>query len=462
MEKMHHAQRAALIVAILSCFNGPFMASSVTVALPTIGQEFSMGPILLGWISTAFLLAIAPLMIPFGRLGDIYGFKKIFVAGLALLFGSSFLIAIAHSGSMIIFCRALQGVAAGMIYSTVIPMMVAAVPMGKRGQVLGLATAATYLGLSLGPFLGGIITHYLGWRFIFWLNMPINLLLLTITYFTVAGDQKQALGAKFDLIGAFLLGGGLLAIMYGFSSLPSLSGAILIGAGLLDVLLFIFFEMKTAQPIVDINLFRYNPVFAFSNLAALINYAATFAVTFLLSLYLQQIKALTPQFAGLLLVAQPIVQAAFSPMIGRLSDRMEPRLLASWGMGFTLLGLVMLVFLDGTSALAYIVLCLMVLGFGFALFSAPNTNAVMSAVDRQVYGVASATLSTMRQLGMTFSMGIVMMTMSMLLGRAAITPGNPGPFLDSMRTAFIIFAVMCCGGIFASLARGNMTRTAAE
>jgi MFS family permease len=290
------------------------------------------------------------------------------------------------------------------------------------------------------------------------LNIPLSLVLLGVTHFTFAGDGKKAPGEKFDLIGAFLLGCGLLAIMYGFSSLPAISGTILIGAGMALIMLFVFFEMKTTQPIVNINLFRYNAVFAFSNLAALINYAATFAVTFLLSFYLQDIKALTPQFAGLILVAQPIVQAVCSPMVGRLSDRLEPRLLASWGMAFTLLGLIMLVFLKGKSTLLYVLICQMILGFGFGLFSAPNTNAVMSAVDRHVYGVASATLSTMRQLGMTFSMGIVMMSMSMLLGKAAITPGNHGQFLDSMRISFIIFSLMCCGGIFASLARGNIKR----
>jgi EmrB/QacA subfamily drug resistance transporter len=453
-----NSQRAILIVTILSSFSFPFMSSSVIVALPSIGQEFAMGPTLLGWISTSFLLAVAPLMIPFGRLSDIYGRKNIFVAGLLILFADSLLIALARSGEMIIACRVLQGISSAMLNATVFPIMVAAVPLSQRGYVLGLATAAVYFGLSAGPFLGGIITHYLGWRFIFWLNVPLSLALLMITCVTVENDQRNVRGEKFDSVGAFLLASGLLAVMYGFSSLPSPTGALLIGVGICDIIGFVFFEMKTSQPIVDINLFRHNAVFAFSNLAALINYAATFAVTFLLSFYLQNIKALTPQFAGLILVTQPIVQAVFSPMIGRLSDRMEPRLLASSGMGLTLLGLIMLVFLNGQSALYYILICLVVLGCGFALFSSPNTNAVMSSVDRQVYGVANATLSTMRQMGMTFSMGIVMMCISLFLGKAEIVPANQGQFLDGMRIAFVIFALMCCGGIFASLARGNMKR----
>ena len=279
-----------------------------------------------------------------------------------------------------------------------------------------------------------------------------------ITTLMLKGDWAEACGERFDLAGAVILGLGLFLTMYGFSTLPSINGAILIAVGILGILFFVFFEMRALHPIMDINLFRHNAVFAFSNLATLINYAATFAVSFLLSLYLQKVKSLTPQSTGLVLVAQPIVQALFSPMTGRLSDRIEPRLLASWGMAFTLLGLIMLVFLGVNTSVFYVVFCLVILGFGFALFSSPNTNAVMSSVGRQFYGVTSATLSTMRQIGMMFSMGIVMMSMSLLLGRSEITPDNPGQFSASMRISFGMFALMCFGGIFASLARGNINR----
>jgi MFS family permease len=249
-----------------------------------------------------------------------------------------------------------------------------------------------------------------------------------------------------------------LAMMYGFSTMPSIRAAFLVAAGIICLICFVLFEIKVTYPIVDINLFRHNKVFAYSNLAALINYASTFAVTFLLSLYLQQVEAMTPQYAGLILVTQPVVQALFSPLTGRMSDRIEPRLLASWGMTCTFIGLIMLIFLDAGSALSYILICLMIHGFGFALFSSPNTNAVMGSVERHVYGVASATLSTMRQVGMTLSMGIVMMTMSMLLGTTDITPAHPREFIESMRISFAIFALLCLGGIFASMARGTVNK----
>jgi EmrB/QacA subfamily drug resistance transporter len=457
-ETIRHPKRIAILVATLSSFIGPFLSSSLNVALPSIGHEFAMGPIFLGWINTSFLLAVATFIIPFGRLGDIYGRKKIFMGGLFVLLVASLLIAISHSSMMIIACRVLQGFASAMIFATVIPMLLSVIPGSERGHALGITTGSVYFGLSAGPFLGGIITQHLGWRFIFWLNIPLSLTLLMITTLMLKGDWAEACGERFDLAGAVILGLGLFLTMCGFSTLPSINGAILIAVGILGILFFVFFEMRTLHPIMDINLFRHNAVFAFSNLAALINYAATFAVSFLLSLYLQKVKSLTPQSTGLVLVAQPIVQALFSPMTGRLSDRIEPRLLASWGMAFTLFGLIMLVFLGVNTSVFYVVSCLVILGFGFALFSSPNTNAVMSSVGRQFYGVTSATLSTMRQIGMMFSMGIVMMSMSLLLGKSEITPDNPGQFPTGMRVSFGMFALLCFGGIFASLARGNINR----
>jgi Na+/melibiose symporter-like transporter len=272
------------------------------------------------------------------------------------------------------------------------------------------------------------------------------------------GDWVEAPGERFDLTGTVILAFGLSGTTYGFSTLPSTRAVIFMVAGVLGIIFFVFFEMRTAHPLLDINLFRHNAIFIFSNLATLINHAATFAVTFLLSFYLQQVKALTPQLTGLVLVAQPMVQAIFSPMAGRLSDRIEPRSLTSWGMAFILLGLAMLVFLGSGSTILYVVLCLVILGIGFGLFSSPNANAVMSSVDHHFYGVASSTLSTMRQTGNMFSMGIVMLSMPPLLEKSGITPANCGQFLLSMRISLGIFVMMCFGGIFASLARGNITR----
>ena len=452
------SKRAALIVAVLSSFLGPFMGSSVNVALPSIGREFSMGAVSLGWINTAYLLAAASLLISFGRLGDIYGRKKIYMWGVIIFTFSSVLIANSDSGMMIILFRVLQGLGASMIFATGMPILISVFPIEERGKVLGIVVAAVYFGLSTGPFFGGLITQQLSWRYIFWLNLPLGLILLLVVFLMLKGEWAESRGAKFDLIGSVILGLALVSTMYGFSNLPSLYAGLLIIAGLSGFVIFVIYEMRVKSPLINIDLFRYNTIFAFSNLAALINYSATFAVGFLLSLYLQNIKGLRPQEAGLVLISQPIIQAILSPAAGRLSDRIEPRTVASLGMTLTLIGLILLAFLTAGSSMIYIICCLVILGFGFALFSSPNTNAIMSSVERRFYGVAGAMVGTMRQIGMMLSMGIVMMIMALLLGAAEIAPENHEQFVKSMQIAFGVFAVMCFGGIFASLARGKMKR----
>jgi EmrB/QacA subfamily drug resistance transporter len=434
------------------------MGSSVNVALPSIGQEFSMGAVFLGWVNTAYLLAAATFLIPFGRLGDIYGRKRVYMWGVLTFTCSSLLIANSGSGMMVILFRVLQGFGASMIFATGMPILISVIPVGERGKALGITVAAVYLGLSVGPFFGGLITEQVGWRYIFWLNLPLGMILLTVIFFMLKGDWAEAKGSKFDLAGSLILAAALLLAMYGFSNLPSLYAAVMIACGLVGMVVFTVFETRIQNPVIDIGLFRHNTVFAFSNLAALINYAATFAVGFILSLYLQRLKGFSPQEAGLVLISQPIIQMVFSPLAGRLSDRMEPRTVASTGMALTLTGLVMLIALDGGSSTEYIVSCLVVLGFGFALFSSPNTNAIMSSVERRFYGVAGAMVGAMRQIGMMLSMGIVMMILALLLGDSEIAPENHEIFVRSARATFSVFAVMCFGGIFASLARGKLKR----
>jgi MFS family permease len=281
-------------------------------------------------------------------------------------------------------------------------------------------------------------------------------MVIALIFWKLKGEWAEARGEKFDVAGSIMYSLMLLAIMYGFTMLPDIAGTLLILAGAAGFAAFIRWETKVKSPVLDIGLFRNNTVFALSNVAALINYSATFAVGFLLSLYLQYVKGLSPQNAGLVLVAAPVVQAIFSPFAGRLSDKIEPRIVASAGMGLTVIGLIFFIFLGKATSLWFIIAGLMILGLGFALFSSPNTNAVMSSVDRKSYGVASATLSTMRQIGMTFSMGMVMLIFGIYIGHVQITPEYYAAFITSVNVAFIISAVLCFGGIFASLARGKV------
>jgi MFS family permease len=269
-------------------------------------------------------------------------------------------------------------------------------------------------------------------------------------------EWAEARDEKFDLAGSILYSATLLVLMYGLSLLPARTGVALTIAGVAGAALFVRWEMKATSPLLNMDLFFYNAVFAFSNLAALINYSATFAVTFLMSLYLQYIKGFTPQHAGFILVSQPLVMAVFSPLAGRLSDKIEPKVVASVGMGFTAAGLFLFTFLANDTHIGFVVTGLMLLGFGFALFSSPNTNAVMSSLEKRFYGVGSATLGTMRLIGQMLSMGIAMVIFALHIGTARITPEYYPLFLTSMRTALVIFSALCVGGIVAALARGKV------
>jgi len=445
-----------LLVTTAASFIFTFMASAVNVALPTIGRELSLDAIMLGWIAAAYLLSSATFLVPFGRIADIYGRKKIFTLGIAIFTLSSLFAGMANSATMLISFRVLQGIGGAMLAGTAVALLTTVFPANERGKVLGINVAAAYIGLSLGPVLGGVVTQHFGWRGIFFLSAFLGLAVIGVALWKLKGEWAGAKGEKFDSVGSVIYILGLVALVYGFTLLPAPSGVWLIVGGIIGLSAFVRWEMRTRSPVLDISLFRNSRAFTLSNVAALINYSATFAISFLISLYLQYVKGFNPESAGLILVAMPAMQAIFSPLAGRLSDRIEPRLIASTGMALTTIGLVIFIFLSEETPVELIIGNLILMGFGFALFSSPNTNAVMSSAPKTAYGVASATLATMRQVGMVLSMGIAMLMFTLYIGRVQITPEYYSLFQQSMKTAFIIFAILCFGGIFASLARGKV------
>lgn len=455
------AKRAALLVFTVSSFLTPFMASAIGVALPQIGREFGIDAVYLSWTMTAFLLSAAVFLVPFGRLADIRGRKRVFVTGIAVFAVFSFWCGAAGSAAMLVVGRVLQGIGSAMIFGTGIAILTSVFPDRERGRALGITVAAVYAGLAAGPFLGGILVEHLGWRSVFYANVPAGGLIVLVVLRRLKGEWAESRGEPFDLPGAVLYGAALVAIMLGFSELTRGRGVWLLGAGIAGLVLFVRRELRTASPVFDLRLFRRNPAFTFSNLAALINYAATYAVSFLLSLFLQYTRGYGAEGAGAVLVWQPAVMVLTSLYAGRLSDRVEPRIVASAGMGLVAVGLALLACLGRDTGIPYLIASLVVLGLGFGLFSSPNMNAVMGSVERRHYGVASGTVGTMRLLGQMFSMGIVTLVLAVHVGRVPITPANHGQFLAGMRTAFAVFAALCVAGIFASLARGRM-RPAAD
>jgi EmrB/QacA subfamily drug resistance transporter len=447
-----------MLIAAMSSFLTPFTGSSVNIALPSINRELAMSAVSLSWVATAYLLAAAMFLVPFGRIADIKGRKRVFLYGMAVDASASILCTMAKSGTWLIALRAMQGLGGAMIFGTGVAILTSVFPPRERGRALGINVAAVYTGLSAGPLVGGFLTERLGWRSIFYLNALLGVIVVITVLWKLKAEWVGAKGEKFDLIGAVIYSLSLVAIMSGFSELPSPLGFILLVVGALGLALFTIWEGRLEYPIFNINLFKYNTVFRFSNLAALANYSSTFSVAFLLSLYLQYIKNFTAEHAGLILVTQPIIMIICSPIAGSLSDRIEPGVIASIGMGFTTLALVLLTFLGSDSSLSFIVFSLVVMGMGFGFFSSPNTNAVMSSVEKRFYGVASGVLGTMRLTGQMFSMGVALLLFALYIGGKAIAPEYYPLFLKCMKVAFMVSASLCFLGIFASIARGR-TRT---
>ncbi len=451
-------EKSALIVATLTSFMGPFTISSVNVALPTIQAEFTADAVVLSWVATSYLLAIAVFLVPFGKVADIYGRKKIFTLGLISYTAASLMAVFSYSMPVLIAMRVVQGMGAAMFVTTGMAIITSIFPPTKRGKAIGIYVSAVYIGLSVGPFAGGFLTRYLGWRSLFAVVVPFGAASIFATLKFLKGEWADARGEKLDIRGSILYGFSILALVYGASLLPRVESLVLIVIGLSGLGMFIRYEIRIQNPVFEVRLFRQSRLFTFSSLAALINYSATFAITFLLSLYLQYLKGIPPQYAGSILVAQPIVMAIFSPLAGRLSDRIEPRFIATTGMIITALGLFSLIFINSHTSKTVIILLLVFLGFGFALFSSPNMNAIMSAVERRYFGIASGTVATMRLLGQMISMAIAMVVFAIYIGREQISPSNYSEFLTSVRVSFLIFFLLCTLGIFFSLMRGEVRK----
>lgn len=444
-----------LAIVIATSFLGTFLVSSINIALPTIETEFSMNAVSLSWILTAFLLASAIFLMPLGRWADINGIVKVYKCGIVVFTLTTLLCGLSPSGNFLIILRFIQGIGGAMTTSTGTAILVAKFPPEQRGRVLGISMAAVYLGLASGPFFGGILTQYFGWRSIFLVSSLLGAATTIVTFVFLEKDRPTNQKEKISLKGVFVYVLALIALIVGSSLIPKPAGWILIASGILSFVVFFMIEANSAHPVMDVKLFTENRLFAFSNIAALINYTATFAIVFLMSLYLQQIKGLSPQQAGLILLLQPLVMTVFSPLTGRLSDRIEPRLLATCGMTLCAAGLAVYAFLNENTPIPLIMTVLVIVGLGFSLFSSPNMNTIMSSVEKSKYGMASGLSSTMRALGQMVSMITVTFLFAIFFGNRQISEVPNPVFIRTLSLLFSVFAVICVAGIWFSYQRGN-------
>lgn len=447
-------QLSTLLVVIITSFVTTFTGSALNLSIPTIGSEFHASAAMVGWIVTGYILASAVMSVPFGRMADLTGRKRILVIGILIFTLCSGSAAFAKSMAMLLLIRVVQGLGAAMIFSTNTAVLISAFSPEKRGKVLGYSIASTYIGLSAGPVVGGLLNHYTGWRSIFVLTCVISAAVFVVALKKLPGSKVEAHGQTMDFLGNILYVSMLTLIMFGLSTIATLSyGKFLILAGIILFILFVVHELKTKSPIIEVRLFAHNIGYSFSNLAALMNYGATFALGYLLSIYLQLVMGFESQISGLILICQPLMQATLSPYAGKLSDRVSPFKLASFGMGLCALGLFSFIFISENYPLPLIIVNLLVVGVGFAFFSSPNTNAVMACVEKKDYGVASSILATMRSIGHSTSMAIVTFIVATQMGEAALSEAKPAQLVASMHIAFIVFTCVCAAGIFISLKR---------
>lgn len=439
-----------LFIMMMSSFVTPFTSSALTLSLPDIGSAYAASANELGWVLEIFLLVSIVFLLPMGKLADRLGKRRIFFWGTILFTVSSFLCIFTPDMTFLLAARGLQGLAAAMLYATNMSIVALAFPPEKRGWALGWMVSMVYVGLACGPVLGGLLNYYAGWQsiFVFITLACLACVLATKYYLHKEWLAQNATGV--DAKGAVLYGIAMVLAMFGLSELANLSWAwgVLLG-GLFVFGFFVRHELGAKDPILPLYILSGNREFSLSNLAAMINYSATFGISFLLSIYLQSILGLSSREAGFMMLIQPIVMAMLSPVTGKLSDKHAPGKLASLGMGVTALGLLGLVFAVHLRSLWLVVPVVMVIGVGFALFAAPNNNAIMGSVPKKYYSLATSMLGTVRLVGQVTSVAIVTMLLS--LDWNFLTPSDE--LLRNIEISFIVFTILCTIGVVPSAAR---------
>lgn len=453
-------QKKLILIGIsLASFMTPFGASMLNLSLPEIGAEFAVSAHALGWVSTAYLFSSVLFLVPMARLSDLAGRKKIFLIGMCLATLSPILQLFSPSFTILILLRVLDGIAMACVFSTSLPILSSIYPASKRGSVFGINVAVVYIGSSLGPVVGGIMTQTFGWRSLFLLLIPLAAAATVLVYHALKIEFIEGKGEPFDKKGALLYMITIFFVLFGLSNLPEIWAFASLAIGLITLPVFIYCTKKQAFPIMQIGLFFTNKHFSRSNFAAFLNYAGTYAATFFLSLYLQRILLQPAGTAGLILLVQPLLQAVFSPFVGKLSDRVDSRYLSTFGMLLLAAGLFCLSTLNAGSEIWHLIAYQIIVGIGFAFFASPNTSAIMGCVGRKDYSSASASLSVMRQSGMVLSMAIAMCAVSVFLGSTEMLQADTSAsFLTAMKITFYIGIVLCLAGAVLSYSRGPSVR----
>lgn len=453
IEDSNHKWLVLLAVGI-GTFMSALDGSVVNTILPVLRRSLNSDVAGVEWVVTVYLLTLSGLLLSFGRLGDLRGHKTTYLTGFGIFIASSALCGLATSVHMLVIFRISQAIGAAMLAANAPAILTKNFPARQRGQALGMQATMTYLGLTIGPSLGGWLAKQLGWQAVFYINVPVGVLALWLSLRFIPFDTPEKVTERFDLPGAIVFIVGLVTLLLalnqghhlGWTS-PAIVGLLVVAMLLLFT--FRFIETHSPAPMLDLNLFQ-NPLFTLSVASAVLNYISLYSVTFLLPHYLIDGRGLDSAQAGLLLTAQPIVMAIAAPLSGTFSDRIGVRLPATLGMGILTIGLLLLSRLGATSPWVQIILALAVVGLGIGIFVSPNNSAVMGSAPRQRQGIAAGVLATARSFGMVLGIGISGAIYTTVLSQGSL---DNSALFSGVQTSYLVVSVIAALGILTSAMR---------
>jgi EmrB/QacA subfamily drug resistance transporter len=403
-------KRTALAIAGLGAFLGTLDSSIVNVSLPTISSSLQTTVDLTGWVVLSYSIAIVSLLLVFGALAEKKGFSFTYSYGFSIFIAGSFLCGVSPNIVFLILSRAFQGIGAALLMAVGPALITQSFLGNERGRGLSVIGMVVSTGLMLGPPLGGFVIGWLGWRWIFFINIPVGIIgiLLTIKYlrnFPILNPVR-----KISIPGAGSLAAGLFLMMififlYGREAAGAHNIIIIFVASIAFLALFIYFEDNPRTRLIGLEIFR-NRIFSFSSAAMFLVFISLASVTILMPFYLERVKLLQPQQVGLYLMIIPLCTFFMSPLSGYLSDKLQPRIISTIGIVMMASGIFLIRFFDIETTLSHVSSVLVLIGAGIGLFTTPNTSSIMGAVDRQKLGIASGIIATNRTLGIAFGVGL--------------------------------------------------------
>ena len=453
-------QYSAFAGVAVGAFLGPFDGSMVNSMLPILTRELGVDLSTTGWLLTIYMLIQTGMMLTFGRIGDLYGHKMVYVGGLVVFLLGTVLCALASNAHWLIVARAVTALGSAALWANSAAILTHSFPSNRRGRVLGMQSMMVQLGGSCGPPLGGLVASALGWRAIFWVSIPVTILAIFLSTRFIQRDDPSGRGERFDLGGAALYVLGLMAVLVAlnqghawgwvsFEVLAFLSLGVALLAG------FVILEPKLRYPMLDLGLFR-ERAFASPVATMVLNFIATSSIVVLMPLYLLLGRGMAPFEAGIILIAQPLTMASITILSGSLSDRIGSRIPATLGMSILCTGLFLLSRVQLDTPLPLVFANLLMIGVGVGMFNAPNSSAVMGAVPSSRRGVAAALLSTARTLGNTLGLGLATAIFTTAMAGYQLT--DPSAVLHAVSIGFMVGSGLALVGVVTSWARPSKPR----